>query len=130
MKRTRYRDTGPDRATVELIWQRAGGACENCALPLHRADRGKPFGWSVQHRVKKSHGVDNRPCNLLVLCGSGTTLCHGFVEEHPAKANELGLGLKSGQDPEREQFYGRFQRPVWLTNDGQYLFQPPEEEAS
>jgi hypothetical protein len=128
--RRRYKPTGPDKATVQLIWGRAGGCCEKCALPLTFEDRGAPFGWSVQHRVKKSHGVDNRPCNLLVLCGGGASLCHGWVEGNPRKANELGLGLASWQDPESEPFIGRHLRPVWLDNAGRYLYLPPRQEAS
>lgn len=42
----------------------------------------------------------NRPANLLVLCGSGVTGCHGWVESHRDEARELGLLLWQSQSPE------------------------------
>lgn len=39
------------------------------------------------------------PANLLLLCGSGTTGCHGWVESNRAEARDLGLLLYRAQDP-------------------------------
>lgn len=37
--------------------------------------------------------------NLLVICGSGTTGCHGYVESHRAEAYQNGWLVKRGFDP-------------------------------
>jgi hypothetical protein len=64
--------------------------CEKCgsAGPL-----------SHHHRIKRSHGGEWLPSNIVVLCGSGTTGCHGWVEHHPAEANALGWALQPHEDP-------------------------------
>ena len=48
----------------------------------------------------------NDPANLLTLCGSGTTMCHGWVESHPEWSRRHGWSLS---------FYGPTpaQVPVW-----------------
>ena len=38
--------------------------------------------------------------NLVVLCGSGTSGCHGWVESHRTEALGLGWLIRQGQDPE------------------------------
>lgn len=35
----------------------------------------------------------NLPSNLLTLCGSGTTGCHGWVEHHPTWAKAHGWSI-------------------------------------
>jgi len=37
--------------------------------------------------------------NLLTLCGSGTTGCHGWVEAHPQDATMSGWSVPSWADP-------------------------------
>ena len=48
----------------------------------------------------------NDPANLLTLCGSGTTQCHGFVESHPGWSRDHGYSVS---------FYGTAppRVPVW-----------------
>lgn len=41
----------------------------------------------------------NLPANLITLCGSGTTGCHGWVEHHPAEAKALGLSVSRWSYP-------------------------------
>ena len=41
-------------------------------------------------------GWEDSPANLVVLCGSGTTGCHGWVESHRAEARELGYLVPRG----------------------------------
>jgi len=41
----------------------------------------------------------NAPSNLLTLCGSGTTGCHGWVEAHPTDARARGLAVASWDVP-------------------------------
>lgn len=41
----------------------------------------------------------NSPQNLLALCGSGTTGCHGWVESHRKDSYEAGYLLYDLDDP-------------------------------
>lgn len=87
------RRTGPTAATVELVWVRDGGRCARCGTGLHRENRG--MSWSVHHRRPRGMGGSggawvNEAANLILLCGSGVTGCHSWVETHRAEARDLG----------------------------------------
>jgi hypothetical protein len=75
------------------VWERDKGLCQRCGKWVALEQRGVAFGWSVQHRKHRSRGGDNRMSNLIVLCGSGTTLCHGWVEGNPLAAQEDGWAV-------------------------------------
>lgn len=83
--------------TAELVRARAGGRCERCGA------RDSRF-MSLHHRKPRGMGGSrdpriNSPANLLLLCGSGTTGCHGWVESNRAEARDLGLLVYRAQDP-------------------------------
>lgn len=119
MKR-RYRNTGPDRETVMAVLARDHFRCVRCGAPA-QGERG--VAWSLQHRKKRSAGVDNRPCNLIVLRGSGTTFCHGWVEAHPTlAASEGGWSVSRYVDPaEVAVLVDHGSRWVLLDLEGHYL---------
>lgn len=90
--------TGPTRTVREGCILRSGGRCERCERPLH----GLPF--SLHHRRPRGMGGTVRPdanlaSNLLVLCGTGTTGCHGWTEARRAEAFEEGLLIRQTDDP-------------------------------
>lgn len=80
---------------VRLVFEvREGSRCFKCLGPLRWEDRG--FGWSLHHRKPRGMGGSkaawaSSPANGLVLCGSGTTGCHGWVESHRDEAYARGL---------------------------------------
>ena len=41
----------------------------------------------------------NTPANIVLICGSGTTGCHGEIESQREAAYADGLLLHDGQDP-------------------------------
>lgn len=41
----------------------------------------------------------NSPANILLLCGSGTEGCHGWVESNREQSYDLGLLVHSYDDP-------------------------------
>ena len=41
----------------------------------------------------------NLPGNLLTLCGSGTTGCHGRVEANPSEAQHNGWSVSRYREP-------------------------------
>ena len=105
MKRTpmksRYRNTGPRPEVVERCLERAQYSCEPCGA-LTGDVRG--VDWSVHHRLPRRMGgtkraVVNAPSALLIVCGSGTTGCHGRIESYREAAYERGLILRAHEDP-------------------------------
>lgn len=87
---------------------RANERCENCGGPPdnchHRTPRG--MGGTKREWV-------NRASNGLVLCGSGTTGCHGYFESHRDQAVERGIILPTGSWP--------WQTPVRLRGEWRLL---------
>ena len=76
------RKTGPDKRTVELVRDRAGGICEIC-------------GWAesqqLHHRKARGRGgsrdpLINAPSNLVFICYP----CHASVESQRVKAINEG----------------------------------------
>lgn len=115
------RRTDAPAATVKIVRERDDWRCARCA------------GWgplSTQHRVARGMGGTrwpgiNLPSNLLTLCGSGTTMCHGWVEAHPAWAEAHGWSVRQHQ----RDLVGL--RPVWtwrgwvrLRDDGHLIRLP------
>lgn len=107
------RRTDPPAATVRLVRERDGHACARC---------GTTEGLTTQHRVARGMGGTraawiNEPPNLLTLCGSGTTGCHGWTEANPTKAKQLGYSCPryiAPTDHPVRTWRGR----VWLLPDG------------
>lgn len=126
--RQSHRDTGPDFGTRLRVYERDSWCCARCGQQV-RGERG--VAYSLQHRKKRSAGVDNRPSNLVLLCGSGTTGCHGWVESHPTLAAvEGGWALSGYVDPATVPVLVRGQygeRWLYLTDDFQYADHPPVE---
>lgn len=130
-QRKQARDTGPTAATKALLWERAGGACERCSLPL---SDGQPF--SRHHRRPRGSGGSSVPCinevtNLLLLCGTATTGCHGWVEVHPTESYREGwkVHLTSLSPPARIPVLMHIDRGIlavryYLTPDGDYSLEP------
>jgi hypothetical protein len=88
------RNTDPARSVVAAIRERDGG-CVVC---------GTHWSPTTQHRVARGMGgtrslAINLPSNLITLCGSGTTGCHGWVEHHPVFSREAGWSVPRGVDP-------------------------------
>lgn len=65
------------------------------------------------HRLPRSRGGPDDPINLVALCGSGTTGCHGWVEHHPEQARRdrwtipgyMLRGVYVGPDDEYQTLY-------------------------
>lgn len=120
-------DTGPDAATVHVVVERDQGCCVRCGLRL-RGERGRD--WSVQHRRGRGSGGTRRPDtnqaqNLILLCGDGTTGCHGWVEHNPTAARRGGWAISTWDDPAAEHVDHYLHGRVWLTADGSWTRQAP-----
>lgn len=116
--------TKPTKAVVAKIIDREFGKCAVCYNTIDTTqDRGT--SWSIHHRCPRAAGGTSRvwvneAANLLLVCGSGTTGCHGWIESNRDTARQQGLlissnGIALAEDVEIEHArYGR----VKLTNDG------------
>lgn len=129
----RARDTGPTSTTRTEVWGRAGGRCEVCGSAIAGL-----LGFSVHHRHPRRMGGSRRPelntpANLILVCGSGTTGCHGRIESNREQAYAEGLLLHDGADPAAvpvllHTIPGRFPELVYLTVDGTYALDGPNHD--
>lgn len=79
--------------TVFLIVTRDDRRCAACGEQVH-GERGRD--WSVHHRKPRGMGGSkdpavSSPANGVILCGSGTTGCHGEVEQRRENAMAEGF---------------------------------------
>lgn len=85
------------KAIREAVLERDGYACTRCGVAIQR-----PF-YSLQHRDARGLGgsrLRHTMDNLVTLCGSGTTKCHGHVESQRAESYALGWLVPNGAVPE------------------------------
>lgn len=85
------RKTGPDKQTVELLRERAGGICELCGF--HEAQQ-------VHHRKPRGMGGTKDPAinlesNLFYVCFP----CHADIESNRTEAVEKGWLVPRWKEP-------------------------------
>lgn len=92
--------TAIPRATREMVLARDNHACVSCGRSIHTS-----LGYSIQHRIPRGMGGSkhdpriNLPSNLITLCGSATTGCHGWAESSRNDAREQGYLLYRLSEP-------------------------------
>ena len=93
-------DTGPDRNTRSLVKERDHYLCARCGISVYG------IRTSIHHRRNRGEGGSgdpaiNSPANLLLVCGTGTTGCHGWIGGNPTEAGQYGfvVSLNSDEDP-------------------------------
>jgi len=101
-----------------IVFARAGYRCERCFEKLHGV-----FGASVHHRRPRMMGGSrneqlHEPANLIVLCGSGTSGCHGWVESNRDRSRDHGYLIHKVADADKIPF--RDDKGIWylLDNEG------------
>jgi hypothetical protein len=89
-----------------MFFEREEQACFYCRRSLAWSLRGSMLsgGWSLHHRKGRGMGGTREHMTFphgLVLCGTGTTGCHGWVTENPEEAFKYGLCVpKNATTPE------------------------------
>jgi hypothetical protein len=127
--------TGFSARVKLLVRVRAGmgdandACCEACGHPLGR-DNGQ-----VHHIINRGMGgctdaVLNSPVGATLLCGDPFTGCHGLATEFDAGIGARGFWLKHSADLRLEPMTLHSGTRVWRSEDGRYLFEPPEVRAA
>lgn len=131
----------PDIRMRANVVVREGGKCFRCGkqvaiykpetyhdLPVVK----RVAEFSIYHRKSRgmcgSNSTDvNIFPNLIVLCGTGTTGCHGWVEANPDEAYRDGLLLYELADPVLGPAFSEY-RGYWidLTTEKYFATTPPE----
>jgi len=116
---------GVSKEVRAQVLSRASYKCERCGIPLSQG-----FYYSLHHRTPRGMGGTkaerlNLPSNLVAICGSGTTGCHGFIESNRVMADDEGwLVSRYEESAEIPLFiYGVGWR--YLTDEGTYSTSPP-----
>ena len=114
----------PEAAGRASVRERSQGRCELC---------GRAQADGVHHRQPRSAGGSWHPANLLDLCGSGTTGCHGLVEAHrdpftgyPCDTYLMGWHVHRGEHP--AGVVARLAHPVY--GPGWYDLAAGDDQAS
>ena len=81
----------------DALGERCARRCEGC---------GAHWGGQAAHRQRRSQGGTWNPTNLVALCGSGTTGCHGLQHARPYLFQGLGWEVGPLEDPA--------DIPVWI----------------
>lgn len=80
------------------VLERDGYQCQRCG----RSVRTQVQQYSLQHRRPGGMGgskFKHFAANLVLVCGSGTTRCHGAIEADRVVAHDEGWLVPQGQDP-------------------------------
>jgi hypothetical protein len=110
---------------ADAVWERDASRCFRCQRLLHR----NHGGYSIHHRLPGGMGGDKTPAywrlsRVVLLCGSGTTGCHGWVERNRPAAEGQGFIVRHGADPAVRPI-NRWQREwVILDDEGAVMRKP------
>lgn len=91
-----------ENAARKIVWARDGHYCQMCGRSIVNVSS------NTHHRINRGAGGSallERPSLLIRACGTGTTLCHGWITENPTEAKRLGWQLPKNNpdiDPTQE----------------------------
>lgn len=116
--------TAVPRATRELVLARDAFSCVSCGRHV-----GGSTDYSIHHRIPRGMGGSsderlNRPSNLVTLCGTGTTGCHGWAESQRDLARAWGYLLYRLSEPSKVAVYTYLGWTLY-DDDGGVSYPPP-----
>jgi hypothetical protein len=113
------RRTEAEQAAVD----RDGPTCRRC----HRNLVDIPA--SKHHRKKRRFLDADRVANIVILCGTGTTGCHGWCHSEPAAAHDAGWVCWSWETPAERPLHDLYGGVLMLLDDGTAITDPPIPES-
>lgn len=123
--------TQPTADTRATVLGRDRHRCVICETYLRA---GQWPGMSIHHRGLRSQGQHggelHQPSNLISLCGTGTTGCHGWIHAHPAQARAYGWLLQAGDNTTETPVYTRRHGWILLDDDGDWTHCPPPDNMT
>lgn len=111
------RNSDPSKRTRLTVMERDLHSCVRCGARSHWC------GLNIHHRHNRSHPYKNlnSPANLVTLCGSGDTGCHGWAHANIPEARQVGLVVSGFNDhPERVPLLTKHHGWVLLDDKGGY----------
>lgn len=107
-----------DEDTRFQVLARGFYRCERCKGEFNLA------GVSIHHRRPRMMGGSknqelHKPANLIALCGSGTTGCHGWVESHREQARTFGYLIQKVESAQEIPFKDLSGNWWLIDNNGQ-----------
>ncbi|PJM79984.1 HNH endonuclease [Bifidobacterium scaligerum] len=121
------KDHGPSEQVRRLVLARDGYRCVACG----RSVDGVWSGYSIHHRHLRSHPFPglHSPSNLITLCGSGTTGCHGEAHQNRVLAQRMGWIIPMwNEHPESSPV--RDARRGWMLLDDEGHATPCDEHGT
>lgn len=117
------------RDVRRMVLERDGYACVCCGVPI----AGRHY--SLNHRLRSSQGGQAETSNLITVLGLGGEACHGRIDLYrDPEDGAKGYRIRSGIGPDHDPLYVPVTlfdgRKVWLTSDGHYADEPPEDGAA
>lgn len=104
----------------ERIDQREQRKCARCGMAIwNNASR--------HHRKFRSRRGGDEVSNGLLLCGSGTTDCHGWVHAHPVQARVSGFAVHTWENPRLVPVQHIMHGLVYLDDEGGFSTTPPRD---
>lgn len=110
------RKTGATQEVRQAVIARALFRCERCGDALSSA-------MSIHHRRPRGMGGTKRietnyTSNLLALCGTGTSGCHGWIENNRQEAYENGWLVSQRDEPTQVAVKSFLYGWVYLDDEG------------
>lgn len=101
------------------VLERAGFQCERCGVSISTVPM------SIHHRRPRAMGGTHRAetnyaSNLMALCGSGTTGCHGYLESHRSEAIEYGFIVPQYETPNKVSVKTYLHGWIFLNDDASF----------
>lgn len=124
-KRAAKRSLGVSKSTRLEVLTRAKYRCEKCGVSLSET-----FYYSLHHRTPRGMGGSrevrlNLPSNLVAICGSGTTGCHGWIESNRSVSEDEGWLVSRYQEVAEVPLFISGVGWRYLTDEGTYSSTPP-----
>lgn len=114
------RKTGATQETRQQVMTRALFRCEKCGDWLQGA-------MSIHHRRPRGMGGTKRTetnftSNLMALCGTGTTGCHGWIENNRQEAYEKGWLVSQRDEPTQVPVKSFLYGWIYLDDEGGFVY--------